>query len=65
MLNPLVPVRSITLVLLFIALSSQGSVLFAQETLRLEDAVARSLQNNLGIRLARQQAEISAIGNAW
>lgn len=65
MLNPLVPVRSITLVLFFIALSSQGSVLFAQETLRLEDAVARSLQNNLGIRLARQQAEISAIGNAW
>ena len=65
MLNPLVPVRSITLVLLFIALSSQGSVLFAKETLRLEDAVARSLQNNLGIRLARQQAEISAIGNAW
>ena len=65
MLNPLVPVRSITLVLLFIALSSQGSVLFAQETLRLEDAVARSLQNNLGIRLARKQAEISAIGNAW
>ena len=65
MLNPLVPVRSITLVFFFIALSSQGSVLFAQETLRLEDAVARSLQNNLGIRLARQQAEISAIGNAW
>ena len=63
--NPLVPVRSITLVLFFITLSSQGSVLFAQETLRLEDAVARSLQNNLGIRLARQQAEISAIGNAW
>ena len=39
--------------------------MFSQETLRLEDAVKRSLQNNLGIRLARQQAEISAIGNAW
>lgn len=65
MLNPLVPVRSITLLLFLIALSSQESVFFAQETLRLEDAVARSLQNNLGIRLARQQAEISAIGNAW
>ena len=51
--------------LLFVAFSSQESRVFSQETLRLEDAVKRSLQNNLGIRLARQQAEISAIGNAW
>jgi len=37
----------------------------AQQTLSLEDAVAHSLQNNLGIRLAQQQAEVAAIGNAW
>lgn len=37
----------------------------AQQILSLEDAVAHSLQNNLGIRLARQQAEVAAIGNAW
>jgi len=37
----------------------------AQQTLSLEDAVAHSLQNNLGIRLAQHQAEVAAIGNAW
>ena len=37
----------------------------AQQTLSLEDALAHSLQNNLGIRLAQQQSEIAAIGNAW
>lgn len=63
--NPLISLRSILILLLFVAFSSQESRVFSQETLRLEDAVKRSLQNNLGIRLARQQAEISAIGNAW
>ena len=63
--NPLISLRSILILLLFVSFSSQESSLFSQETLRLEDAVTRSLQNNLGIRLARQQAEISAIGNAW
>ena len=63
--NPLISLRSILILLLFVAFSSQESSLFSQETLRLEDAVTRSLQNNLGIRLARQQAKISAIGNAW
>jgi outer membrane protein TolC len=37
----------------------------AQQTLSLEDAVAHSLQNNLGIRIAQHQAEVAAIGNAW
>lgn len=37
----------------------------AQQTLSLEDAVAHSLQNNLGIRLAQHQAVVAAIGNAW
>ena len=37
----------------------------AQESLSIEDAVARALQNNLGIRMAQQQAEISEVGNTW
>lgn len=30
-----------------------------------KDAIARALENNLGIQWAKQQAELSAIGNAW
>lgn len=37
----------------------------AQQPLSMEIAVARALQNNLGIRMAQQQAEISDVGNTW
>lgn len=37
----------------------------AQQPLSMEIAVARALQNNLGIRMAQQQAEISEVGNTW
>jgi outer membrane protein TolC len=65
MSNPLISLRSTLLLLLFVACSSEESILFSQQALSLEDAVTHSLQNNLGIRLARQQVEISAVENAW
>ena len=37
----------------------------SQQPLSIEIAVARALQNNLGIRMAQQQAEISEVGNTW
>jgi outer membrane protein TolC len=37
----------------------------AQQPLSMEIAVARALQNNLGIRMAQQQTEISEVGNTW
>lgn len=37
----------------------------SQQPLSIEIAVARALQNNLGIRMAQQQAEISDVGNTW
>ena len=49
----------------FIVFLMSVTAVQAQQILSLEDAVAHSLQNNLGIRLAQQQAEVAAIGNAW
>lgn len=63
--HPLISLRGTVLLLIFVAFSSEESNLYSQQSLHLEDAVTRSLQNNLGIRLARQQSEISAVGNAW
>ena len=37
----------------------------SQQPLSIESAVARSLENNLGIQIARQQVELAAIGDAW
>jgi outer membrane protein TolC len=37
----------------------------AQQPLSMERAVARALENNLGIQIARQQVEMAAVGNSW
>ena len=37
----------------------------AQQPLSMERAVARALENNLGIQIARQQVEMAAVVNSW
>jgi len=52
--------------LLLLALCAPVFHAWAQtQDLTQKDAIARALENNLGIQWAKQQAELSAIGNAW
>lgn len=59
------PNQSYSLLTAFALVLLGVNVMQAQDELSRENAVERSLQNNLGIRLAQQKAEMAAIGNAW